>query len=239
MESNDQKREGVLSGITFPTLLYSISHHERTGVLTLSNDDTEKSVYIQSGRPVFAASSDHDDRLGQIYFQAGKVTLVGLLDAVDRSTSESRRLGTILVENGYIESGDLVTGVRQQVRNIICSLFLWTRGSYRYDPGPLPSDEVITLKLNAGEIVLEGIRQIRSWERIWEAVGDLDSRYRTTDRYRDSPPNLDLIPEEWEVLTHCGEPIALKHLCNVTKLSDFETCRLLWAFRTLGVVKRI
>src|SRR6266850_3959229 len=150
-------REGIVSSTTVPGLVYSILREKETGVLTVTGESTEKSVYIQSGRPVFATSNDRDDRLGQVFFKSGAITLENLLAVVVRSRSEKKRLGTLLVELGLIQPSELVGGVLTQVRNIISSLFGWTRGRYRYVPGPLPTEEVITLKLSAGNMILEGI----------------------------------------------------------------------------------
>ncbi len=232
-------REGILSSTTFPGLIYSILQQRETGVLTLTDETSEKSIYIQSGRPVFATSNDRDDRLGQVFFKAGLVPLENLQAALERSVKVKKRLGTVLVEMGLIEPHDLVEGVLSQARNIICSLFLWTRGRYRYQPGPLPSEEVITLKLGAGNIILEGIRRIQSWDRIWEAVGGLDAEYQTADSIADMTRDLQLSLDEWTLLSHCERPTPLHQICRVSTMKDFEICRLLWALLTLGIVRRV
>ena len=239
MPKDSQPREGILSTTTFPGLVYSVLRRKETGVLTLTGDTIEKSIYVQSGRPVFATSNDRDDRVGQIFFKAGLVSLEGLMGALERAAEEGKRLGTVLVEMELIEAHDLVEGVRCQVRNIVCSLFLWTRGRYRYRPGDLPTDEVITLKLSAGNTILEGIRRIESWERIWEAVGDLEMRYQTAPGLEDMSRDLTLSLEEWTLLSHCERPTTLRDLCRGSTLKDFEICRLLWALLTLGIVVRL
>jgi hypothetical protein len=238
MSTPTPTREGVLSTTTFPGLIYSILSRKETGVLTLTGDTTEKSIYIQAGRPVFAASNDRDDRLGQIFFKAGLVSLEGLVNTVEQAAQENKRLGTVFVEMGLIQPHDLVEGVRTQVRSIVCSLFLWTRGRYRYRPGPLPSDEVITLKLSPGNTILEGIRRIESWERIWEAVGGLEVQYQTAPGIEDMGRDLTLSLEEWTLLSYCERPASLRELCRSSTLKDFEICRLLWALMTLGIVAR-
>lgn len=231
-------REGILSSATFPALIYSILNREDTGVLTLTGETTEKSIYIQGGQPIFATSSDRDDRLGQILFKNGMVSLETLMESVELSVQSGKRLGTILVEKRTIKPHDLVEGVRSQVRDIMTSLFLWTRGRYRYTPGPLPTDEVITLKLSAGDIVLEGIRRIDSWGRIWEAVGDLDVQYATGGRVEQLSSGMNLSLEEWTLLSHCERPVSLRNLCRGSTLKDFDVCRFLWAMLTLGAVTR-
>lgn len=237
-QAKAQVREGVLSSATFPALLYSILGRSDTGVLTLTGETSEKTIYIQAGRPTFATSSDRDDRLGQILFRNGTVTLEALMNAVEKSVGLGKRLGTVLVEEGLIQPHDLVEGVRSQVRHIINSLFVWTRGRYHYSTGALPTEEVITLKLSPGEIILDGIRTIESWGRIWEAVGPLQATYRTTDRLATLVPELSLSLEEWSLLSHCERPTSLKDLCRLSPMADFEQCRFLWAALTLGIVQR-
>lgn len=239
MGPQPKTREGILSTTTLPALVYSILRQKETGVLTLTGEASEKSIYIQSGRPVFATSNERDDRLGQIFFKAGMITLEGLMTALERSLHQKKRLGTVLVEMGLIKPHDLVEGVLTQVRNIICSLFLWTRGRYRYVPGPLPTDEMITLKLSPGDIILEGIRRIESWDRIWEAVGGLEVEYRTAAKIKELGASLKLSLDEWTLLSHCERPITLQELCRVSKMKNFELCRLLWALLTLGIVLRV
>lgn len=231
-------REGVLSTTTFPGLIYSILRDRGTGVLTLTGDVTEKSIYIQAGRPVFATSNERDDRLGQIFFKEGLISLENLLTGLDRSFDQKKRLGTVLVEMGFIKPKDLVDGVLAQVRNIICSLFTWTRGRYRYQPGPLPSEEVITLHLSPGNVILEGIRRVEGWDRIWEAVGHLDAVYQTNPAMEDLGKDLNLSLEEWTLLAHCEQPIALRDLLRGSPIKDFDVCRLLWALLTIGIVRK-
>jgi len=238
MLPNAHVREGILSSATFPALVYAILSRDDTGVLTLTGDSAEKSVYIQGGSPIFATSSDRDDRLGQILFRSGMVSLEGLMESVEVSLATGKRLGTVLVERGHIEPHGLVEGVRTQVRNIITSLFLWTRGRYRYVPGTLPTDEVITLRLSAGDIILEGIRRVESWGRIWEAVGDLDASYKTTDRVERLSRDMNLSLDEWTLLSHCEQPVRLRELCRVSPIKDFSLCQFLWAMQTLGIVTR-
>jgi len=231
-------REGILSSATFPALLYSILNRADTGVLTLTGETSEKTIYVQDGRPIFATSSDRDDRLGQVLFKTGQVSLDGLMNAVEVSVKSGKRLGTVLVEQGLIQPHELVEGVRVQVRSIVHSLFTWTRGRYRYSPGPLPTEELITLKLSPGDLILEGIRTIESWGRIWEAVGPLEATYRTTDRLETLVKDMTLSLEEWSLLSHCEQPVPLKDLCRLSPVADFEICRFLWAAQTLGVVQR-
>ncbi len=235
----EHAHEGALSNTTFPSLVYSILRRADTGVLTIQNLGVEKSLYIRDGRPLFASSTDPEDRLGNLYLKKGRVTLAGMLAATDQSNAQKKRLGTVLVEMSLIKPQDLVEGVLEQVRLIILSLFQWTQGRYKYTPGPLPTDEVITLKLNADRTILEAVRGIERWERVWEAVGPLDARYDLAKGIEERVKALGLSAGDAAALALLDRPKTLQELCGTGTMSDFDLCRLLWALKTLGLVKRV
>ncbi len=239
MQLHIKPREGVLSSTTFPTLVYSIMRQEETGILTLTGDAAEKSCYLSEGRPIFATSSDRDDRLTQILMKGGSIPLEVLMECLDRSLRERRRLGAVLLEMRAVPEHELRQALQAQMSGIIASLFQWTRGWYRFMPGQLPPEDALALDLSPGNIILEGIRKIESWQRIWEAVGNLDVSYRISEGKDDLVRELRLSLEEWTLLTHLDRAVTVRELCRVTPIKDFEICRLLWALSTLGIISRV
>lgn len=236
--------EGEIRSYTLPSLLYGISQSRETGVLTLehltlSQTQTVKSIYIQDGQAIFATSNDRDDRLGQVLLRRGMISLERLLTAIDRSLGEKKRLGTVLVEEGWIRPVDLVTGVSEQVKEIIYSLFRWTEGVYRFAMGDLPSREIITLQMNTRNLVLEGVHRIESWYRIQDAIGSLDTRYQTTPDLREATSEMSLSLEQWTLLSLCEEGATLRQICAASALKDFDICRLIWALLSTGVLRKI
>jgi len=240
MTTEPKAHQGALSNTTLPSLIYSILRRGETGVLTLKDHGIEKSLYIRDGRPLFATSTDPEDRLGNLYLKVGRISLPGMLSAVEKSSAQKKRLGTILVEMSLIRPEELVEGVQAQVKGIILNLFQWTQGTYSYTSGPLPTDEVITLKLNADRILLEGIRGIDRWDRVWEAVGPLDARYQAVKGPAERVGGLGLSTKDVAVLSRLDNPASLQDLCGAQeKGNHFDLCRLLWALKTLGLVKRV
>lgn len=239
MTTDHRSHEGTLSNTTFPSLVFSILKRGDTGVLTVEDHGVGKSLYIRDGRPLFATSTDPEDRLGCLYLKGGRVSLVGLLSALEKSSAQKKRVGTVLVEMALIRPEDLVEGVLVQVKRIFLSLFQWAQGRYKYAPGALPTEEVITLKLNADRIILEGVRGIERWERVWEAVGPLDARYVVTKESGERAGALGLSPDDAAVLSHLSRATSLQDLCGLGMMRDFDLCKYLWALKTLGLVKRV
>ena len=169
MDRSSGLTNGRLEGVSVPDLLWGLCQSRRTGVLKVTAEHMT-SVYIDEGRIIFASSSDPDQRLGAMFLRNDLISLEQLEQAIGEIGS-GRRLGTILVEHGSIGPQDLVHGVMTQVQSIILDLFPLEEGEYQFCEGPLPSDEVITLSMNTGEFLLQGIRKVRSFVRIRASVG--------------------------------------------------------------------
>ena len=229
--------EGRLEGISVPDLLCGLSRTGKTGVLSVTHDETTKRVYIDRGNIVFATSSDPDDRLGETLLCEDLITLDQLERAASRRGT-GKRLGTILVEIAAITPQDLVNGVMQQVKAIIVSLFPVENGDYRFDSGDLPTDELITVNMKMEELLLHGIRQVRSFSRVRRSVGPPRTRYRLTDQWEQISDGLGLNEAERTLLRHLdASGRTVDELCNEVFLSNFEVYQSLWAFKVLGAIQ--
>jgi len=227
---------GRLEGISVPELLWGISLSEKTGVMRVVHGDVTKRVYIEEGRIVFATSSDTDDRLGETLLREDLITLDQLQRAAGRFGT-GKRLGTILVEIAAITPQDLVNGVIAQVKDIIMSLFPLEEGEYRFEEGALPTEELITVKMKMEELLLQGIRQVRSFSRIRRSVGPPRTLYRLTAGPERSAEMLDLNEGETTLLRHLdAEGRTVEELCQKVFLSNFEIYQALWAFKVLGLI---
>jgi len=49
---------------------------------------------------------------------------------------------------------------------------------------------------------------------------------------------LELTEEEQDILTHVNGRASIEQICQVSYLTNLETCRVLWALMVLGVVRR-
>jgi Domain of unknown function (DUF4388) len=230
-------RAGRFEGISFPDLLWALSRRRSTGVLRIAAAGAEQALYLERGRIVFASSSDPNDRLGELFLREGRVTLDRLDEALARSQN-GKRLGTLLVESGALTADQLVQGVLAQVERIVLSLFAVEDGDYRFEDGPLPTDEVITLGMRTGELLLRGIRQIRSFGRIRRSVGGPHKIYGLADGWRGVTEGLRLAEGEQQLLDRLRTGDAtIETLCRDVYLSNFEIYQTLLGFRVLGLVE--
>jgi hypothetical protein len=233
---------GRLEGLSVPDLLWNLCRNRSTGVLHVTARGITKKVYINEGRIVFALSGDPDDRLGDMLLREGLITLDQFEEAFTKLSS-GKRLGTLLVDAGHLSPENLVRGVLSQVKGIVLGLFPLEEGEYAFAEGPLPTDEVITLGMRTAEILLQGIRQIRSFTRIRRSVGPPATRFRLSSSWRAILENLDIRDGERVLLQRLDDSgtrgVPVDALCREVFLSNFEIYQALWAFLILGVVEEV
>jgi uncharacterized protein DUF4388 len=235
-DSEELTIRGEIETSSVPELLRSLLGSGETGVLTLRRGDVTKSIYIQQGRVVYAASNNADERLGESLVIRGKITARQFLEA-SKEIRPGRRLGGILVEMEALDPEDLIPAVEAQVRDILMELFDWTHGEYELVMKDMDQDQLLSLHIPTETLILEGIRRSRSFSQVIRGIGDIDALLVPTGS-TDVLYKLDLTAEEQEILSHVNGRATVEQICDVSYLSNFETCRILWALKVLGVVRR-
>lgn len=152
---------GNIQATPLADILEGLRQMKATGTLTLKNRGMTKYIYFRAGQIVFAASTDVNDRLGEILIKCCKLSREHLEHALRLSKKSAglKKLGALLVENGFVTPKDLFIGLKTQVKDIIFSLFLWSEGEYRFEE-QLPSD-IIQLQINIKELITEIIKRIK------------------------------------------------------------------------------
>jgi len=234
--SDELTIRGEIENTSVPDLLRSILSSGEAGVLTFRNSEFTKSLYVQGGRILFAASTDPDERLGESLLLRGKITARQYLDA-SKQIQPGRRLGAILVEMGALDPEDLIPAVEQQVRDILMDLFQWTRGEYEFVIKEMDPSDILSLNVSPENLVLEGIRHSRAWSRIYAGIGGLETVPFPTGK-TEVLYKLDLTDDEQEVLTHVNGRSTVEQICQMSYLPNFETCRILWALFLVRVIRR-
>jgi hypothetical protein len=226
---------GEIETSSLPELLRSLLGSGESGILTFNNGDITKSIFLQGGRVVYAASTNPDERLGEDLLLRGKITARQYVEA-SKLIRPGRRLGAILVEIGAIEPEELIPAVEHHAKEILMDLFTWTHGDYELvmkevDPS------VVTLNISTQNLILEGIRRCRAWSQVMRGIGDIEAVLQRTGA-TDVLYKLELTEEEQEILGHVSGRSTVEQICQVSYLPNFETCRILWALLVLGIVRR-
>jgi len=221
-----------------PDLIFAVCQTGETGLLRFVNVEAEKTLFLRDGRVTFATSSSSDDRLGEYLLRLGKVRLK-VLTEIGKEVRPGKRLGALLVERAVLQPKELVEAVVGHIRAMIVSLFRWTDGWYGFTSQEFPTKETITLDIPTADLILAGVRQIDSWRRILRGVGELGTVYRAVPGREALVRTMDVEARGVEILAALREPLTVEAVCARSELHDFEVCRLLWVYRSVGLIARV
>ncbi|MEA2530574.1 MAG: hypothetical protein QOG89_2218 [Thermomicrobiales bacterium] len=153
---------GNLRDFGVADLLQMLALRRHTGRLTITTDEIEVVIFVDEGRLALATASDPGLRLGQMLV-GRKVLRASRLRAALREqaqSNESRSLGEILVEHGWVQESDLAHGLHEQAVAVLSRLLDAEEGSFFYHRLVTPPPHIALLPLPADRILLEAARRV-------------------------------------------------------------------------------
>jgi hypothetical protein len=152
---------GNIQEVPLPLILQDLQQGKATGALIVRRSGVEKSIYLKNGQIVFATSTDVHDRLGEMLVKTRLLSREHLEAALKlyQKNAGIKKIGAILVENGFLSPKDLFAGLKTQVKDILYGLFLWNDAEYRFEDR-LPPD-IIQLQFNLPDLIAEIIDRIK------------------------------------------------------------------------------
>lgn len=227
-----------MSDNSFPKSLALAYQRKDTGVLVVRSGEITKNIFLESGSVIFASSNDRNDRLGEMLVRRGILSINTFLET-SASVVPGKRFGTILVENGILSPEKLVWAVKEQVKEIVFSLFGELFISYKFEPHSKAGDEVITLNINTPELIRQGIL---SMDRISWALSDfehLEEKIVLTRSPEAIMSLLSLSKLEQEILFILKKSALFKEIFfNFQTTLHASVLKFIWALYVLGFAEK-
>ncbi len=168
-------------------VLSAIHQAKRSGLITFRQRRLEKHVYIEGGEVIFASSNQAVDRLGECLLRSGAITLEELR-RVEAAFKPGDRFGRVLVEHGVLTPRELWNGVRNQVEEIVRSLFSVPAGRLWFWEGEIRPDNVVRLALETERLIAEGQQRCAELRRFLTVLDD--PRVQLAQTGLATPPSL-------------------------------------------------
>ncbi|HEY5514169.1 MAG TPA: response regulator [Geomonas sp.] len=200
---------GNLEDLGLGEILQIVSLSRRSGVLSLESRGREARIIFQSGQVTRASSTTFQQNLGEVLIQKGVIDLTTLKRALSIQADEGYRqlLGGIMIERFGISADAIEAVVREQIENVVYSLFAWAEGTFEFELQEIAEGDAARLDpvqfmlkqgLNPQYLAMEGSRIID------------EKRHRgETDDEGEEPagpePSLDLA---FDLLQHAPLPAA-------------------------------
>jgi tetratricopeptide (TPR) repeat protein len=94
----------------------------------------------------------------------------------------------------------------------------------------------VTIQISTESLLMEGARRIDEWSRIADKVPHLGVIPTLAPVHDDHPSLLDLLPNEWEVLTIIDGTRDLRAIAAVLGRSEFDVAKIAYGLVTTGVI---
>jgi hypothetical protein len=133
-DSKSRSTVGRADPKIFLALISKLADMKFTGSISGHWEDTSKKMFFTKGKFVFATSNQIDDRLGEVIYRDGIISLDQLLDTAVLVTKE-KKFGQLLIQNGVFDHTQLWNALTSQMVCIVRSFFIQTMISYEIVEG--------------------------------------------------------------------------------------------------------
>ena len=222
-----------LAQIPLPEILVTIHRYRAPGMIECRNGDVVKRIFLDRGEIIFATSSRLADSLGDKLLREGKITREQYDASVELLRKTGKRHGVTLLEMNLLEPKDLFVAVRDQIQEIVWSLFEWTSGTVAFTPGRDKHLEFVKIEISIAQAILRGARRLPDPKRLLQRIG---TRTTVLDRTPNGLAGATLDAGEQSLLDAVDGRSTLYELVNRPPGLPGDNARLLYALFALQLI---
>jgi tetratricopeptide (TPR) repeat protein len=234
--------EGPLRELGIHDVFQLLDLSRKTGTLRVVSAlrDNEGMVAFDRGKIVHAEIHSNPHPLGQMLLRAGKLTEGDLsrARALQSEGRDHRKLGGILVSIGAISQRELDRQVRLQIEAVVFELMSWREGNFSFVEGNVSHLNVdVAASISSESLLMEGARRIDEWSRIADKVPNLSVVAMLAPVTAEHAGLLDLLPNEWAVLSTIDGVRDIRGLATTLAQSDFDVAKVVYGLLSTGVIE--
>jgi hypothetical protein len=158
--------------------------------------------------------------------------------AMRSGNGRGRGLGEYLVQCGALSRKEVERQMRLQIESVVFELMSWREGFFSFEeraPEELP--EAPEIHVSTESLLMEGARRIDEWSRIADKIPSLTVVPTLAPVNDAHPTQIDLLPDEWEVLTMIDGKRDLRAIATVLGRAEFDIAKVVYGLVTTGVVE--
>lgn len=236
--------EGNLKDFSLTDMFRLLQTGSKSGTLHIERDDVEGLVCFRDGQVVHATSGAVKEPAGKRLAKAGIISEKQLRQAqglmkIQKKDKAVRKLGQILVDEGYLESDVLEGFVREQVSDALFDLLRWEDGELRFEPEEDCGDSDIGIAVTIESALADAGKRLEMWNRIREKIPSVETRFTMAAGPGAKATEIHLKPREWMLLCYLHGSRSVQELTELTGYNDFETARILYGMYASGLIEKV
>lgn len=209
-------------------ILVKVDHYKVPGRLDCRNGDVLKRIYLENGQIIFAATNQTADSLGDRLLAAGRITRQQYEKSLHRSQETHKRHGEALVDMQILTPEELFVAVREQIEEIVWSIFSWQSGTVAFTPGRDKHQEFVKVDIPIAQAVLRGVRRTPDARSLIARIG---TKATILDKV-DKPVDFALAADEKALLKLANGKRTLIELVK----GNSDNARILYGLFVIGLI---
>ncbi len=226
---------GSLTLVPLAELLEFLARRRVTGSLTCERGTVRKTLHLNEGAAVGAASNDPREFLGQLLMNFGHLTEEQLAKAFQTQEETRVRLGKVLTMVGLVapETVRQVLGIK--IRETILDVFQWDAGVFSVDEGPPHPADDLDVVVPLPDLVREADFRATAWAA-FRAQFPTGAATLVVDEER-LPPGLEEGSVDGRLVMLAVEGKTIDEIGLALHATDFHLYQRLFALAQQGVLR--
>ena len=236
--------EGNLKDFSLADMFGLLVSGSKTGTLHVDGTGGEGLVCFRDGQVFYASTGASREAVGKQLVRSGIVSEKQLRQAqglmkIQKKDKATRKLGQILVDEGYLEAEVLEGFIREQISDALFDLMRWEDGELRFDSKELCADVDLGLAVSVDAALADAGKRLELWDKIRDKIPTMDTRFAMASGPGQKPIEIHLKPREWMLLCflHGGRSVA--ELVELSGYNDFETAKTLYGMYAGGLIIKV
>jgi hypothetical protein len=236
--------EGNLKEFSLSDMFRLLSTGSKTGVLHVDSGAAQGLICFSSGLVCFASASGIGEPAGKRLVRDGVISEKQLRQAqglmkIQKRDKATRKLGQILVDEGYLDGSVLESFVLEQVSAALFDLLRLEDGELRFQPDESCGDADMGIAVPIDAAMADAGKRLEMWNRIREKIPSLETRFAMAGAPGSKSTDIHLKPREWMLLCYLHGSRSVAELVELTGYSDFETARILYGMYAGGLITKV
>jgi hypothetical protein len=231
--------KGNLRDFSTTLLLNLINLARKTGTLAIDARDNNARLSFKEGKLVYATLGK-DARLAAILHRSGKISEEQARTIETQAGAKSdKELGLLLINANYVSQSDILQSVHTYILGNVYPLFTWPDGTFRFESNVLPFSDRINVAIDLENVIMEGSRRLKEWERLQDELPNLDMALKFADRPGANMRNISMSVEEWRVVSFINPRNTIRQIAQYNNMSDFQVRKIVYGLLQAGLVELV
>lgn len=226
---------GSFAVLPLSNVVELLARRRMTGVLTCERGTIRKTLHLDQGDAVAAASNDPREFLGQLLVNFGHLTEDQLSKAFQTQEETKIRLGKVLTMVGVVSVETIREVLAIKIRETLLDVFLWDAGVFSFDDAPPPSVDELDARVPLADISREAEFRATAWNA-FRAPFPTGAAGVTVDEGK-VPAGLAPNTVDGRLLALAREGKTIDEIGLALHATDFYLYQRLYALHQQGVVK--